>query len=124
MFVITFAASGTACAPGEGRMTVPRIIVPEATIAISRRCNLRKAFLAPWHPLVSQIWLYALAWAQKKTGVAIHHGRRWAGAREPGLSAALGLASWSSGLEHSFHSVPTRGARDGSVQYLAHVRTC
>ena len=35
--------------------------------------TLRKAFLAPWHPLVSQCWLYALAWAQRQTGVAVHH---------------------------------------------------
>ena len=55
-------------------VTAPRIIVAGATTAISRRTTLRKAFLAPWHPLVSRIWLYALADAQLNTGVAVHHG--------------------------------------------------
>jgi len=54
-------------------VTAPRIIVPGATIALTRRCTLRKAFLAPWHPLVSKVWLYAMADAQRHTGVAIHH---------------------------------------------------
>ena len=55
-------------------VTAPRIVVPGATVAISRRTTLRKAFLAPWHPLVSQVWLYSLADAQRNTGVAVHHG--------------------------------------------------
>ncbi len=53
----------------------PRIIVAGATTAITRRTTLRKAFLGPWHPLVTDIWLYSLAWAQQRTGVAIHHGQ-------------------------------------------------
>jgi hypothetical protein len=52
----------------------PRITVSGATTAITRRAAYRKAFVAPWHPLVRDIWLYSLAWAQHKTGVAIHHG--------------------------------------------------
>ena len=55
-------------------MTAPRIIVPGATTAITRRATMRKAFLAPWHPGVGQAWLYALALAQKRTDVAVHHG--------------------------------------------------
>lgn len=54
-------------------VTVPRIIVAGATTAITRRTTLRKAFLAPWHPLVTQVWLYSLAEAQRRTGVAVHH---------------------------------------------------
>jgi len=54
-------------------VTAPRIIVKGATTAITRRTTLRKAFLAPWHPLVSDIWLFAIADAQLHTGVAIHH---------------------------------------------------
>jgi len=55
-------------------MTSPRVIVAGATTAITRRTTLRKAFLGPWDPLVQQCWLYALADAQRQTGVAIHHG--------------------------------------------------
>jgi putative transposase len=54
-------------------MTSPRIVVPGATVAITRRTTLRKAFLAPWHPGVAQASLYALADAQRHTDVAIHH---------------------------------------------------
>jgi hypothetical protein len=54
-------------------MTAPRIIVPGATTSITRRTTLRKAYLAPWHPLVPKVWLYALADAQRRTDVAIHH---------------------------------------------------
>ncbi len=34
---------------------------------------MRKGFLGAWHPLVAQCWLYALADAQRHTGVAVHH---------------------------------------------------
>lgn len=34
---------------------------------------MRKAFLAPWHPGVSQAFLYAMALAQRHTRVAVHH---------------------------------------------------
>ena len=54
-------------------MSYPRIVVDGATTAISRRTTLRKAFLGPWHPMVQQIWLYALAYAQRKCDVAVHH---------------------------------------------------
>jgi hypothetical protein len=54
-------------------LTAPRIIVAGATTAITRRTTLRKAFLAPWHPLLPQVWLYALADAQRRTAVAVHH---------------------------------------------------
>jgi putative transposase len=57
-----------------GTMTSPRLIVSGATTAITRRTTLRKAFLGAWDPLVQQCWLYALADAQRHTGVAIHHG--------------------------------------------------
>jgi len=55
-------------------MTAPRIIVPGATIALTRRTTLRKAFLSPWHPLVKDVWLYSLAHAQHERSVAVHHG--------------------------------------------------
>jgi hypothetical protein len=55
-------------------MTATRIIVAGATTAITRRTAFRKAFLAPWHELVREIWLYSLALAQAETEVTIHHG--------------------------------------------------
>jgi hypothetical protein len=51
-----------------------RILVAGATTSTVRRTTVRKAFLAPWHPMVRDIWLYALADAQRKCDVAIHHG--------------------------------------------------
>jgi putative transposase len=53
-------------------VTQPYIHVRGATTSICRRTNFRKAFLAPWHPLVNEIWLYALADAARVTGVSIH----------------------------------------------------
>ena len=53
-------------------MTAPAIHARGATTALTRRTNLRKAFLAPWHPEVRQCWLYSLAHAQWHTGVAVH----------------------------------------------------
>ena len=50
----------------------PRIYVRGATLALTRRTTMRKAFLAPWHPLVEQLRLWFLAKAQVATGVAIH----------------------------------------------------
>ncbi len=58
----------------SGAMTAPHITVAGATTAITRRTSFRKGFLAPWHPLVRDIWLYSLADAQRHTNVAIHHG--------------------------------------------------
>lgn len=57
-------------------MTATRIVVKGATHALTRRTTFRKAFLAPWDPRVEQCWLYALADAQRLTGVAVHHGVR------------------------------------------------
>jgi hypothetical protein len=54
-------------------MPVPGIYVAGATTAITRRCAFRKAFLAPWHPLVRQVSLYSLGDAQRETGVEVHH---------------------------------------------------
>lgn len=51
----------------------PQMAVRGATLALSRRTTLRKAFLAPWHPDVGLLWLYCLAHAQSLTGVPIHH---------------------------------------------------
>jgi putative transposase len=59
-----------------GAVSSTRIVVPGATTAITRRTTLRKAFLAPWHPLVEQSWLYALADAQRVLGFQLHHGVR------------------------------------------------
>jgi hypothetical protein len=53
-------------------MTTPRIVVAGATMALTRRTVLRKAFLAPWDPMVDQMWLYALADAARETEVAVH----------------------------------------------------
>ena len=55
-----------------GLVTQPYIHVRGATTSICRRTNFRKAFLAPWHPLVNEIWLYALADAARVTGVSVH----------------------------------------------------
>jgi len=57
-------------------VTAARIVVRGATTALTRRTTLRKAFLGPWHELVDQCWLYALADAQRHTGMAIHHAVR------------------------------------------------
>ena len=57
-------------------MTSARIIVRGATTALTRRTTLRKAWLAPWHPLMRDIHLYSLADAQRHTDVAVHHTTR------------------------------------------------
>jgi len=54
-------------------VTAQRIIVAGATTSVTRRCTLRKAFLAPWDERVVDARLYAMAYAQRQTGVAIHH---------------------------------------------------
>ncbi|HJL19740.1 MAG TPA: hypothetical protein RMH99_29020, partial [Sandaracinaceae bacterium LLY-WYZ-13_1] len=53
-------------------MSHPRIYVRGATVALTRRTTMRKAFLAPWHPMVERIRLWFLAKAQVETGVEIH----------------------------------------------------
>ncbi|MBX3249353.1 MAG: hypothetical protein KF901_19405, partial [Myxococcales bacterium] len=50
----------------------PRLVTPGAMVALTRRATLRQAFLAPWDPAVGESWLYSLAWAQQKTGLAVH----------------------------------------------------
>jgi len=52
-----------------------RATVSGATSAITRRCVLRKAFLAPWHPMVKDIWLYSLADAQRELTVDLNATR-------------------------------------------------
>jgi hypothetical protein len=52
----------------------PRIIVPGATTAITRRITHRKLLFAPFDPLVSQGWLYAMGRAQEEYDVLLHHG--------------------------------------------------
>ena len=56
-------------------MTQPYIHVRGATTSICRRTSYRKAFLAPWHPLVNEIWLYALGDAARVCKVSIHLSR-------------------------------------------------
>ncbi len=41
---------------------------------MTRRTAFRKAFVGPWQREVKNIWLYALADAQRSTDVAVHHG--------------------------------------------------
>lgn len=48
-------------------------MVRGGTYALTKRTAFRKAFLAPWDPLVIQTWLYVLAGAQHRSGVSIHH---------------------------------------------------
>jgi len=66
---------GTGGAVGGGVGT-PRILVPGSTVAIARRAVLRKAWLGCWDPRVEELWLYALADAQRVHDVAVHHGVR------------------------------------------------
>lgn len=53
-------------------MTAPRIIVPGASWAITRRCAFRKMFWTPLDEVLHQGQLYALAAAQQHTGVGVH----------------------------------------------------
>lgn len=66
---------GTPPADHRG-MAQPRIIVPGSTVAVSRRAVYRKAFLGDWDPRVADVWLYALADAQRVHHVAVHHAVR------------------------------------------------
>jgi hypothetical protein len=59
----------------RGGVTAPRITVANGTFAITRRTSFRKLFWTPSTPEVHQGYLYALALAQQKTGVQIHHGQ-------------------------------------------------
>ena len=55
-------------------MTHARIVVAGATTALTRRTMFRKLFWTPSRPEVTQGYLYALALAQTKTEVLVHHG--------------------------------------------------
>ena len=55
-----------------GPVTQPYIHVRGATTSICRRTSFRKAFLAPWHEVVNEVWLFALADAARTTGVSVH----------------------------------------------------
>lgn len=55
-------------------MTSVRIVVAGGTVAVTRRTMFRKLFWTPSSPLVHQGYLYALADAQQKYGVEVHHG--------------------------------------------------
>lgn len=52
-------------------MTLPRRVVPGTTYKLTRRCLDRRFYLRPG-PELNGIYLYALANAQQKYGVAIH----------------------------------------------------
>ena len=52
-------------------MTIPRRVVPATTYLLSRRCLDRRFYLRP-SPALNAIYLYALAYAQAKHGVAVH----------------------------------------------------
>ena len=56
-------------------MTPPRIVVAGATTAITRRTVLRKMLWVPSDDLVHDGYLYALALAQTKFDVRVHHGQ-------------------------------------------------
>ena len=60
---------------GRGGVAAPRIVVANGTYAITRRTSFRKLLWTPSSPVVHQGYLYALALAQQKTGVQIHHGQ-------------------------------------------------
>lgn len=55
-------------------MTRPRIIVPGATMALTRRTTHRKRLWTPFAKVGHQGWMYALARAQEKHEVLLHHG--------------------------------------------------
>jgi putative transposase len=52
-------------------MTLPRRVVPNTTYLTNRRCLDRRFYLQPSRRL-TQIYLYALAYAQQKHGVRVH----------------------------------------------------
>ena len=58
----------------RGGVTAPRIVVANGTFAITRRTAFRKLFWTPSDPLVARGFLYALADAQQKHDVEVHHG--------------------------------------------------
>ncbi len=54
-------------------MTASRIVVANGTFAITRRTMFRKLFWTPSDPSVARGYQYALADAQRKYGVEVHH---------------------------------------------------
>jgi hypothetical protein len=66
--------------PGAGRalllvdVTAPRIIVPGATYALTRRTAFRKMFWTPSDPVIHDGLLYCFALAQEETEIELHSG--------------------------------------------------
>ncbi len=56
-----------------GGETASRIVVANGTFAITRRTMFRKLFWTPSDPSVARGYQYALAEAQRKYGVEVHH---------------------------------------------------
>jgi putative transposase len=52
-------------------VTLPRRVLPDTSYLLSRRCLDRRFYLRP-SPALNDIYLYALAHAQQKHGVAVH----------------------------------------------------
>lgn len=52
-------------------MTLPRRIIPDATYLVTRRCTQRLFLLKP-SPRATEIFVYCLAEAARKTGVLVH----------------------------------------------------
>jgi hypothetical protein len=57
-----------------GVVTRARMIVPGATVAVTRRTTHRKLLFTPFDEVVQQGWLYALGRAQEEHDVLLHHG--------------------------------------------------
>ena len=58
---------------GPSLVTKARIVVPGQTLAVTRRTTLRKLLWTPSAPIVAQGFLYALAEAQQRYDVEVHH---------------------------------------------------
>ena len=52
-------------------MTAPRMLLPDTTYLVSRRCSERRFFLTPT-AVVNQVFAYCLAYAAKETNVLLH----------------------------------------------------
>lgn len=53
-----------------GRSMLPRPVLPDETVMVTRRCSRREFLLRP-DPVVNQIYLYALGLAAQRTGVSL-----------------------------------------------------
>lgn len=78
-------------------VTRPRIVVPGATLAITRRTVLRKAFLGDWDPRVSEGFLYCLAHAANKYRATVHIATRVVSHHH--LDATFDDANWPDFLQ-------------------------